>query len=159
MSTQNSGMRPRQDRGKQPFCYRTPVRFSDVDHAGIVYHPKFFHYFHITFEEFARQRIGLHAYRRLLDEDRVGLPIVHAQSDFQKPLRFGDLIEIAMSVAKFGEKSIHFRYVVDRIEERSKSREQVAVGSTICAVVDLSTMETMCLPQWLVDIFEELVEP
>ena len=25
--------------------------FDDVDHAGIVYYPRFFHYFHLAFEE------------------------------------------------------------------------------------------------------------
>ena len=39
------------------FVYATPVRFADVDHAGIVYYPRFFHLFHLAFEELWRARV------------------------------------------------------------------------------------------------------
>ena len=48
-----------------PFVFALPVRFADVDHAGIVYYPRFFHYFHVAFEELWRARIGHHAGLRL----------------------------------------------------------------------------------------------
>ena len=35
-----------------PFRTQVPVRFGDVDHAGIVYYPRFFIYFHEAFEDF-----------------------------------------------------------------------------------------------------------
>ena len=63
-----------------PFVFTTPVRFADVDHAGIVYYPRFFHYFHLAFEELFRQRIGARAYVDLLDKDRVGFPAVRAEA-------------------------------------------------------------------------------
>ena len=49
-----------------PFVFSTPVRFADVDHAGIVYYPRFFHYFHLAFEELFRSRMGPRAYVELL---------------------------------------------------------------------------------------------
>src|SRR5262249_13069736 len=52
-----------------PFTYATPVRFADVDHAGIVYYPRFFHMFHVAFEELWRQRLGARAYSELIDRD------------------------------------------------------------------------------------------
>ena len=61
-----------------PFVYATPVRFADVDHAGIVYYPRFFHFFHLAFEELWRARLGARAYVRLLDEDKIGFPAVRA---------------------------------------------------------------------------------
>ena len=55
-----------------PFSHTFPVRFADVDHAGIVYYPRFFHYFHAAFEEFFRRRMGGRAYVDLLDRrDRL----------------------------------------------------------------------------------------
>ncbi len=76
------------------FIYTAPVRFSDVDHAGIVYYPRFFHFFHVAFEELWRARIGSRAYVELLDQDRIGFPAVRAECDFKSPLRFGDTMAI-----------------------------------------------------------------
>lgn len=44
------------------FTFATPVRLSDVDHAGIVYFPRFFHMFHLAFEEPWRTRLRPRAY-------------------------------------------------------------------------------------------------
>ena len=76
------------------FSYATPVRFADVDHAGIVYYPRFFHYFHVAFEELWRARIGPAAYSEIIDRDRIGFPAVRAECDFKAPLKFGDTAEI-----------------------------------------------------------------
>ncbi len=35
------------------------VRFGDIDHAGIVYYPRFLHYFHVALEEFFGSRVGV----------------------------------------------------------------------------------------------------
>ena len=72
------------------FTYRTPVRFNDVDHAGIVYYPVFFHYFHLAFEELFRARMGPRSYQELLDRERIGFPAVATECEFFSPLRFGD---------------------------------------------------------------------
>ena len=98
-----------------PFVHAEPVRFGDIDHAGIVYYPRFFHYFHLAFEELWRARVGPRAYALLLDRDRVGFPVVRASCEFVAPLRFGDTAEIQVSVIKLGGKSITFRYRVHRV--------------------------------------------
>ncbi|MCG8425659.1 MAG: acyl-CoA thioesterase [Proteobacteria bacterium] len=97
-----------------PFCHTLPVCFADVDHAGIVYYPVFFHYFHLTFEEFFRQRLGARGYVELLDEARIGFPAVRSECDYRAPLRFGDIMDIEMSVDRLGGRSIVFRYRVYR---------------------------------------------
>ena len=99
------------------FAFTTPVRFSDVDHAGIVYYPRFFHFFHLAFEELWRARIGPRAYSELIDRDKVGFPAVRAECEFKAPLRFGDSAEIEVTVGKLGAKSITFRYRIFRSAE------------------------------------------
>ena len=88
-----------------PFVFTVPVRFADVDHAGIVYYPRFFHYFHLAFEELFRQRIGGRAYVDLLDKDRVGFPAVRAEAEYRAPLKFGDTAEIELTVERLGKTS------------------------------------------------------
>jgi 4-hydroxybenzoyl-CoA thioesterase len=135
------------------FQYSLPVRFADVDHAGIVYYPRFFHYFHVAFEELWRARMGAHAYRDLLDKERVGFPAVRADCDFHAPLRFGDTAEIALTISKLGDKSIEFRYRVSRAETLC------AEGRVTCAVVDLGKFRAIAIPEHVRALLADLVEP
>jgi 4-hydroxybenzoyl-CoA thioesterase len=33
------------------FRSQLKIRFGDIDHAGIVYYPRFLHYFHVALED------------------------------------------------------------------------------------------------------------
>jgi 4-hydroxybenzoyl-CoA thioesterase len=142
-----------------PFVFTTPVRFADVDHAGIVYYPRFFHYFHLAFEELFRQRIGGRAYVDLLDRDRVGFPAVRAEAEYQAPLRFGDTAEIELSVERLGRSSITFHYKVWRTAEPGRERVQSADGKVVTAVVDLGAFKSRPVPDSIRDLLADLVEP
>jgi 4-hydroxybenzoyl-CoA thioesterase len=137
------------------FVYTTPVRFADVDHAGIVYYPRFFHYFHVAFEELWRARVGPRAYSELLDRDRVGFPAVRAECDFSAPLRFGDTAEIEVSVTRLGTKSITFRYRVTRVEDRVLC----ATGHVVCATVDLARFVAVPVPERISAMLRDLAVP
>lgn len=135
------------------FTFATPVRFADVDHAGIVYYPRFFHLFHLAFEELWRTRLGPRAYVELLDRDRVGFPAVRAECDFKAPLRFGDTAEIELSVERLGATSITFRYQV----YRSDPRALCADGRVVCAVVDLARFAAIEIPERVRALLADLV--
>ncbi len=141
------------------FEYTLPVRFADVDHAGIVYYPRYFHMFHVAFEELWRERLGARAYVAMLDHERIGFPAVRAECDYRAPLRFGDTAVIAVSVAKLGGKSIHFRYDVFRERETLDApRILCAQGLVICAVVDLAAFVAVATPAKVVRLLADLVE-
>ena len=40
--------------------FRTPIKvwFGNIDNAGIVYYPRFMHYFHLATEEFFTSEMG-----------------------------------------------------------------------------------------------------
>jgi 4-hydroxybenzoyl-CoA thioesterase len=148
-----------------PFIHSFPVRFADVDHAGIVYYPRFFHYFHVAFEELWRERIGPRAYVELLDEDRVGFPAVHAEADYKAPLRFGDTAEVELRVVRLGASSITFGYQVRRAAEAEEAGRPArpaalcAVGQVVCAVVDLAAFKATPVPPAVAALLADLVEP
>jgi 4-hydroxybenzoyl-CoA thioesterase len=147
------------------FSYTTPVRFADVDHAGIVYYPRFFHFFHLAFEELWRQRIGPRAYSELIDRDKVGFPAVRAECEFKAPLKFGDSAEIEVTVPKLGTKSITFRYRIFRTSEGENTpqvtddqpRVLCAEGTVVCAVVDLARFVAMPVPERVVAMLSDLL--
>src|SRR6476620_10541471 len=92
------------------FSTRITVNFGDTDPAGLVYFPNIFHYCHIAMERFFEQQCGV-AYSKLIEE-HVGFPTVKIQTEFKSPLRYGDVIEIDLSVAAVGDKSLSFSYAV-----------------------------------------------
>jgi 4-hydroxybenzoyl-CoA thioesterase len=142
-----------------PFTFATPIRFADVDHAGIVYYPRFFHFFHLAFEELFRQRMGARAYVNLLDERRVGFPAVRAEADYKSPLRFGDTAEIEVTVSRLGGRSITFRYRVWRAAEPDLPRALAAEGLVVCAVTDLTRFVAVAIPDDVATLLADLVEP
>ncbi len=141
------------------FTAQLPVRFADIDHAGIVYYPRFFHMFHLAFEELWRARVGARAYAELIDRDRVGFPAVRAECEFRAPLRFGDIAEVEVSIARLGTSSITFRYRVYRAAEAARDRSLCAEGLVVCAVVDLARFVAVPVPERVRDLLADLVEP
>lgn len=140
-----------------PFRYRMPVRFADVDHAGIVYYPVFFHYFHVAFEELFRERMGPRVYVDLLDRERIGFPAVSSRCDFRAPLRFGDTVEVELAVERLGDKSITFRYRIWKAAEGDRAGDQLAAeGQTVCAVVDLAAFRAIAIPEKLRRTLEDV---
>jgi 4-hydroxybenzoyl-CoA thioesterase len=146
-----------------PFVHPLPVRFADVDHAGIVYYPRFFHYFHVAFEELFRARMGARAYVDLLDRERVGFPAVHAEADYRAPLRFGDTALIELSVLRLGTSSITFGYHVRRAPDPACDAavggpgDLCALGQVVCAVVDLRVFKATTIPPAITALLSDLV--
>lgn len=126
------------------------VRFSDEDHARIVYYPRFFHFFHVAFEDFFENE-GV-PYRACLDSG-IGWPAVHAEADFECPVRFGDLLEIELGVARLGRSSATFAY-------RGTVAGRAAVrGKVVVACVDMATMQARPIPAEYRAMFEKHLVP
>jgi 4-hydroxybenzoyl-CoA thioesterase len=138
-----------------PFVFQRPVRFADVDHAGIVYYPRFFDYFHQAFEELFRVRMGPTAYLALLDDRKIGFPAVKASCDYRAPLRFGDSVAIELSVARVGDRSVTFRYRALRLRE-GEADVVAAEGEVVTAVTDLAAFRAVSVPEDLRRMFLEL---
>src|SRR5688572_24446692 len=136
--------------GRGPFRFPLRVRFGDVDHAGIVYYPRFFEYFHTAFEEMIDAVTG-GDYRQMVDGRHIGFPAVHVQTDFKKPLRFGDQIEIEVTSHRVGQKSVTLKY------RALKDGELHAESYVTCACMDMTQFRSMLLPDDLRQAFESLV--
>ena len=114
------------------------VRFADVDNAGIFYYPRFFHIFHVAFEQWWEKDVG-RPYHVILNEDKVGFPAVNINCDFKRPVTFGDPLEVRISVPKIGRTSVVFRY-----ELTHRETGEVHCGATITkAIVNMETFTPM----------------
>jgi 4-hydroxybenzoyl-CoA thioesterase len=127
-----------------PFRAGFKVRFGDIDQAGIVYYPRFLHYFHIALEEFFSNELDLD-YPTMFLKHRIGLPTVHVETDFRKPLRFGDHFEIEIRVLAVGSTSIKFGYTT----YLAGTTELLVDAHNITVCLDMITFEKRETPKWL----------
>ena len=117
------------------------IRFNHVDFARVVYFPQFFDYCHQVFEDFVQAEFG-QSYHRLMEEEGVGFPIVHAEADFKKTLRFGDTARVVLEVLSVGKTSLRCRYTFFRPEE-----EEAAVVTLVGACVDMHSFKPTPIPE------------
>ena len=127
-------------------AFRTSLKVSinDIDHAGIVYYPRFFNYFHVALEEFFSREIGVD-YPALVVNHRIGFPTVHLETDFKRPLRFGDKLEVEVSVEAVGKTSITFTYVISLLGKA----EVAGRGKNVMVCFDLDIFKKKDIPGWL----------
>lgn len=128
------------------------VRFGHVDPAGIAYFPRIFDYVHDVFEAVWEEHVGARYYHLLL-EHRIGFPLVHADVDFRRPLRFGDRLRVAVTCFKLGHSSLGLRY-------RFHLADEVHVEARmITACIQSDTMKSIAIPESFRRRFELLLEP
>ena len=127
------------------------VRFGHVDPAGIAYFPRIYDYLHDVFEELWEVHVGTR-YFHMLQERKVGFPLVRSEVDFKSPLRFGDRPIVKVSCTHLGRSSLGLRY-------------RFIVGDTLCvdasqttACVQVDSMQTISIPEEYRARFEELLE-
>jgi 4-hydroxybenzoyl-CoA thioesterase/acyl-CoA thioester hydrolase len=106
------------------------VEFAHTDMAGIVHFAQFFNYMEEAEHEFLRSRglsvVMTHAGRR------IGWPRVAASCDYYKPAFFEEVLDIDLTLARIGAKSLTF------VTEFRKQGELIAKGqiTTCCCIVE-----------------------
>lgn len=123
------------------FTIEEPVRWSDIDRAGIIYYGQFLRFFEIAETELFRA-VGL-PYSEVFDRLDIWLPRVQIHFDFRKPLMLDDLIEVSAYVGRFGTKSLTLRFEVSKKGEA----DLVAEGQVVLACVSRSTFESLPVPE------------
>jgi len=128
-----------------------PVRFGQVDYAGIMFYPRFFENFHTVFEDMFGERLGV-PYMALLKERRIGLPTVHIETDFQRPFRFGEPMRLLLDVTRIGTSSVDFRY---RGYHGAAQEPSVSATATVVAI-DLDSFDSMPFPDDILAVLRDL---
>ncbi len=127
--------------------FRTPIKvcFSDVDHAGIVYYPRFMHYFHLAMEGFFNSVLGVD-YSIVMHEHKFSLPTVHLESDFRQRVKYGDHIDMEVSILRIGRSSITWAYKGYRVGGDATA---VVEGHNVTVCANIDTFEKIDIPDWL----------
>ena len=133
--------------------HERPVKFEEVDAAGILYFARFFTFCHDAMEHLFDALPG--GYVGLITKRRIGFPAVHVAGDFRAPLRYGDVALIEVSVARIGETSATFRYEL----RRESDGADIASFEHVTVATSLDTMTKLRLPDDVRAVLEAHVAP
>ena len=128
------------------------IRFDDVDGAGIVYYPQFFHLCHAAFEDFFDSAAPV-SYPQLVGERRLGFPTVAIQSEFHAPLSYGDIAIVELSVSEIGNSSLKLGYDI----RRKRDGALCFHGDITTVLVDLDTLKPVGIDSELRRILEQFL--
>lgn len=136
-----------------PFSRCYPIRFGDIDHAGIAFYPALLRLCHDAFEDSWAHGMG-RPYQSVCDDAHLGFPAVHIDADFTAPLRYGNDVEIVVSVTRVGTKSVTWRYQFVRQPDGVAAAEL----RVTTAAVDLRDFTGCDLPDWCRELLAKLAE-
>jgi 4-hydroxybenzoyl-CoA thioesterase len=131
------------------FTTRKLIRFQHCDPAGIVFYPQFYVLMHEAHEDLLAH-IGQPEH--LMIAAGFGLPMVSMQTEFVGMCRFGDEVDIDVSITKLGGASVGMRYLI-----RSEAVARVRATSTV-VYVNNRTSKAEALPATLRTALEPYLE-
>jgi 4-hydroxybenzoyl-CoA thioesterase len=119
--------------------YERPIRFEEVDAAGIVFFARYPALAHEAMEHLFGGAEG--GYVGLITERRVGFPAVKLTVEYHAPVRYGDTLRIETRVARLGKRSLDLAYTM-----LSQRGERVCDVLHTVVVSDLVAMRSIDMP-------------
>ena len=134
------------------FKYQTSVKLHQTDAAGLLFFAQQFTVCHDAYELFMESIDA--DFATLLGSKNYQLAIVHAESDFKKPLFVGDRLRIELTIGRVGESSYTINYELFDVNDTI-----VGTASTVHVCIDKGTQETRSLPEDLKNELEKQIQP
>lgn len=132
-----------------PWSHEHRVQLQEVDAAGVVFFGTYFTIAHQAYEQ-ALLTNGFDL-APLLAGGRHALPMVHAEADYQAPLRYGDTATVTVSCGRIGERSFTLDYAI------TVGGVATAKVRHIHAYLDVAAQRSTALPPELVAALTRLV--
>jgi acyl-CoA thioester hydrolase len=121
------------------------VSWSDTDAAQVVHHSNYFRLFERAEEEFY-EYLGLSFYS-LVERGEFWLPRIEVLCRYKAPSRFGDVLEISLSIEEVKEKTVKYSFVVNKKD----SDIIVAEGYLVAVNADKKTGKAINIPSETVE--------
>jgi len=112
------------------FVTRRRVEFADTDSGGVVHFSRYMVFMETAEHQFLASR-GIDVDTRIQGK-RVSWPRVSARCSYQRPLIFGDEVEIEVGVARRGRRSMTYTFLLRRGNDEIASGEMTSV----CCVIE-----------------------
>lgn len=123
---------------------------QSVDAVGIAFFGAYWNWLESTFEGLVAHLSGS-SWREVLASG-LSMPVVHAEIDYEQPLRLSEQVAVEMRVARVGSRSV--RFCADFRNDRG---DLVAEAATVHVVLGTAG-ERVEMPVWLVNAGEADIE-
>lgn len=138
------------------FIHRLEVRFRDCDPMGHANNAVYLTYLEQTRFSHWRSLWGFGAPARRsvegqLPPGRPGVILARVECDYKRPAKYGDTLEIRMTVAELGRTSFHYDYEI--VDQDGKT---VLTAKTVQVMYDYATEKPVPIPD---DIRARLIGP
>ena len=121
---------------------RRRVEFRDTDAAGIVHFSAFLFWMESAEHELLRAA-GLQVFERHADGSEYSWPRVSVSCDYRSAARFGDQLDIAVSVAAIGRTSVTYRFL---FEHKGLAVAEGRVVAVRCLMRPGTRLEPVAIP-------------
>lgn len=128
--------------------HRFRVALHDTDAAGVLFFAHLFRHAHDAYEAMMA-RIGW-PLDGLIRERQLGLPLVHAEADYRRPMRHGDQVAVRVERAELAAQgfSLAYGFVI--------GEQEVATALSVHAAIDPMLGKRQPLPPELARALAEL---
>lgn len=133
------------------YRHSTTIRLRHTDAAGVLFFAEQLVLVHEAYECFLDE-YGF-SIRDILQKKDYALPILHAETDFRRPLRIGDEVEIQLVAERIGETSFTLRHVI------RQETQVTGQGKTVHGCLDPSTAQKKKLPAELRGVLQAQLVP
>lgn len=125
------------------------VRLAQVDSAGVVYFSRIYEYCHEAFEDLLIA--GGLPLEGLLVEAGWGMPLVHTEADYHRPLRLGEALKVEVRVSEYTARRVSFGFQIIDSDGVVRAR-----AKHVHAAVSMSDFKPREVPSAFLDALKRL---
>jgi YbgC/YbaW family acyl-CoA thioester hydrolase len=131
------------------YIYNTKIRLFHTDAGNLIFFSRLFDIAYECYEEFLeKSEFGV---KKILNDNKFHIPVVHTEADYIKPLRIGDKIEIRMSLNSSGKSSFTLVFVLF-----NELGEKTARVKTVNVVIEAKSGNPIKIPEKFLKILNSL---
>lgn len=131
---------------KRRFSTKLRVRYSETDKMGFCYYGNYAQYFEVARVEALRE-LGI--VYKLLEENRILLPVTEFHIRYLQAAKYDDLLEIRTIITKFQGTRIYFQY-----EVWNEDGVLLNDAETTLVFVDANSMKPIPIPTFVLNILQ-----
>ncbi|MBX5326624.1 MAG: acyl-CoA thioesterase [Candidatus Bathyarchaeia archaeon] len=124
-----------------PFKTTYKISWADTDAAEVVHFSNYFRFFERAEEEMY-QKLGF-TFNDFIQKYNLWLPRVEALCKFKAPAKFGDILEISLTVDYIKEKSIKYIFTINKKE----NKQLIAEGYVILVAANKKLGKAVAIPK------------
>ncbi|SEL34473.1 acyl-CoA thioesterase [Rhodococcus maanshanensis] len=136
-----------------PVLWPVPTRWADNDHYGHVNNVTYYSYFDTAVNGWLMSTVGVD----IRDLPAIGV-VAETSCRYHSELSFPDQLQVGLSVARLGTRSIVYALAIFRVGERG-ALDLAATGRFVHVYVDAQTRRPVAIPEEIRSAVSQLTRP